>query len=302
VSLETYYAPAAGATGSALRAALHGIIKGHRRFSYTCVWTILEDADVDPVTPDHVIALYTGRSIPKSRRDQGQNDPDSWNREHVWPKSHGFPHRNQHAHTDAHHLRPTDRSVNTSRGNRDFDEGGAPHDECLACRLDADSWEPPDGVKGDTVRMLLYLAVRYEGEDGDTPDLELVNRTTSGDEPFLGHLCMLLHWHRQDPVSEAERWRHDRVYHWQGNRNPFIDHPEWVSAIWGDATACVRGAGGTPETPAAALPAIIGNRRSHVYHRRGCPGYDQVSEPNRVPFSSAAEAEAAGYRRAGNCP
>jgi len=75
VSLETYYAPAAGATGSALRAALHGIIKGHRRFSYTCVWTILEDADVDPANPDNVIALYTGRSIPKSRRDQGQNDP-----------------------------------------------------------------------------------------------------------------------------------------------------------------------------------------------------------------------------------
>ena len=100
-------------------------------------------------------------------------------------KSHGFPHRNQHAHTDAHHLRPTDRSVNTSRGNRDFDEGGTPHAECLACRVDADSWEPPDGVKGDAARMLLYLAVRYEGEDGDTPDLELLNRATSGSEPFL---------------------------------------------------------------------------------------------------------------------
>ena len=49
---------AAGSSGRALRTALHGIIKGHRRFSYTCVWTILEDADVDPANPDNVIALY----------------------------------------------------------------------------------------------------------------------------------------------------------------------------------------------------------------------------------------------------
>jgi len=50
------------------------------------------------------------------------------------------------------------------------------------------------------------------------------------------------------------------------------------------------------------MPAIIGNRRSHVYHRPDCPGYGRVSEQNRVPFSSAAEAEAAGYRLVGNCP
>ena len=47
---------------------------------------------------------------------------------------------------------------------------------------------------------------------------------------------------------------------------------------------------------------IIGNRRSHIYHRPDCPNYSQVAPHNRVEFNSPAEAEAAGYRRAGNCP
>jgi endonuclease YncB( thermonuclease family) len=47
---------------------------------------------------------------------------------------------------------------------------------------------------------------------------------------------------------------------------------------------------------------IIGNRRSHIYHRPDCPNYSQVAPQNRVAFNSAADAEAAGYRVAGNCP
>jgi len=54
--------------------------------------------------------------------------------------------------------------------------------------------------------------------------------------------------------------------------------------------------------PSALTLPIIGNRRSHIYHRPDCPGYSQVSLKNRVPFNSAAEAQAAGYRLAKNCP
>lgn len=46
---------------------------------------------------------------------------------------------------------------------------------------------------------------------------------------------------------------------------------------------------------------VIGNKNSKKYHLQGCPGYTQTSEKNRVIFKSAAEAEAAGYTRAGNC-
>ena len=73
--------------------------------NYTpCIWHILMEADEDLDNPNNVIAIYTRRSIPKSRRDHGQNDQDSWNREHVWAKSHGFKKKSQHAYTDAHHL------------------------------------------------------------------------------------------------------------------------------------------------------------------------------------------------------
>jgi micrococcal nuclease len=47
---------------------------------------------------------------------------------------------------------------------------------------------------------------------------------------------------------------------------------------------------------------IIGNRSSRVYHRPDCLAYNDVGERNRVFFKTAAEAEKAGYRVAGNCP
>ena len=47
---------------------------------------------------------------------------------------------------------------------------------------------------------------------------------------------------------------------------------------------------------------IIGNRKSHIYHRPDCPNYSQVAPHNRVEFDSATRAEAAGYRIAGSCP
>jgi endonuclease I len=74
------------------------------------------------------------------------HDNDSWNREHVWPKSHGFPSEGQLAHTDIHHLRPADVTCNLDRGNLDFDESEFAHPECAAQR-DADSFEPRDAVK-----------------------------------------------------------------------------------------------------------------------------------------------------------
>ena len=63
-----------------------------------------------------------------------------------------------------------------------------------------------------------------------------------------------------------------------------------------DRARCVAGG-----NPGEAEVAIIGNRRSGVYHEPGCPDYGKISERNQVPFSTAGEAEAAGYRRAGNC-
>ena len=72
--------------------------------------------------------------------------------------------------TDLHHMKPEDASVNSDRGNKDFDNGGVQHPEATGCYYDSDSWEPRDAVKGDVARMIFYMEVRYEGDNGE-PDL-----------------------------------------------------------------------------------------------------------------------------------
>jgi serine protease len=137
------------------------------------------------------------------------------------------------AHIDLHHVFAADSTVNSSRGDKDFDKGGNPHHECDDCRTDRDSWEPPDEMKGDVARVMFYMAVRYEGNDSSgADDLELVNRVTDSRTPFLSVLSTLLEWHCADPACDAERRRNNVVYNWQGNRNPFVDRPEWEASVW----------------------------------------------------------------------
>ncbi|MGX7828141.1 endonuclease [Actinokineospora sp. 24-640] len=225
-----YYSGAAGKTGPALKSALHSIIRVQNRLSYDQVWTALKATDQDPNNPNNVILLYTGRSQSKSANG---GNPDDWNREHVWAKSHGDFGTATGPGTDIHHLRPTDVSVNATRGNKDFDMGGAVVAEAPGCRTDADSWEPRDAVKGDVARMIFYMAVRYEGGDG-FPNLEPNNTVNNGTAPYHGKLSVLLSWHTQDPPDAFEKRRNQVIYDsYQRNRNPFIDHPEWAAAIWG---------------------------------------------------------------------
>ncbi len=223
---DGYYDKAEGKSGENLKSALHDIVNQHKVFSYSSLWNVLRYTDEDTANTDNVILLYTGRS--QSKFFSG-GDPDEWNREHVWAKSHGFPDESDTAYTDAHHIRPTDVSVNGSRGNLDFDNGGSPHPEATECFFDNDSWEPRDAVKGDVARMMFYMAVRYE-QDGEY-DLELVEGIPSSG-PTFGKLTTLLQWHESDPVDNYERRRNDRIYSYQNNRNPFIDHPEYVDLIW----------------------------------------------------------------------
>ncbi|ANF44460.1 MULTISPECIES: endonuclease [Priestia] len=230
VPVEDYYRTAAEKTGNSLKTELHNIIDHHTELSYSAVWEALKKTDEDPANANNVILLYTGRSQAKGTKGGGVDD---WNREHVWAKSHGDFGTAMGPGTDLHHLRPTDVSVNSTRGNLDFDNGGTEHSEALGNYFDSDSWEPRDEVKGDVARMLFYMAVRYEGDVSDEPDLELNNTVNNGTAPYHGKLSVLLQWNAQDPVDDRERRRNDIIYSdYQHNRNPFIDHPEWVNEIW----------------------------------------------------------------------
>ena len=241
---DGYYDAAAGLSGSALKSALHAIISDHTRYPYTStstdVWDILKDTDEDPENSENVILIYTGRSQLKNLNSGETSDTESnlWNREHLWSKSHGFPNETDTAYTDIHHLRPADESVNSTRNTLDFDNGGAQHPEATECFYDSDSWEPRDAAKGDIARAMFYMVVRYDPgyhTDNSVYDLELVDYTgTQTYEPLFGKLSTLMQWHVQDPVDDFETHRNEVVFGYQGNRNPFIDHPEWVSAIFNE--------------------------------------------------------------------
>ena len=229
-----YYASTERLTGHELHKALHAIVREHERLDYRKVWEALRSTDEDPSNPANVVLVYTQRSEHKNRTQRScLGDRNAWNREHVWPTSHGFQEKSQPAHTDLHHLRPADRTINSSRGDKDFDNGGEPHGEANDARADTDSFAPPGTVKGDVARMIFYMAVRYEGEGGE-PDLEISKTVTQSGTPTLGRLCTLLSWHRQDRVDNWERRRNNRIQALQGNRNPFIDRPQWAEALWGE--------------------------------------------------------------------
>ncbi len=230
----SYYDDAAGLTGIELKDALHDIIKNHDEPSYDDLRDfILKASDEDPENPNNVILLYSGISRPKSMF--GGNTGD-WNREHVWAKSHGDFGNDPPSGTDAHHIRPTDVQVNSLRGNLDFDNGGSPVSGAPGCFKDGDSFEPRDEVKGDVARMIFYMDVRYEGDNGEL-DLTVVDKVNTAPAPEHGKLSVLLEWHQQDLPDDFERNRNNVVYAYQENRNPFIDHPEFAEEIWGNPSS-----------------------------------------------------------------
>ncbi len=230
-----YYSDAEGLTGDTLKTVLYNIISGHTELSYTAVKEALKETDQDTADTANVICLYTGWSYAKTEFGNGS---EQWNREHVWSKSHGDFGDLPPAGTDLHHLRPADASVNSAKSNRDFDYGITQYIDgsgTTNCYYSTDIWEPRDEVKGDVARMIFYMATRYEG-DGTEPDLEIVDYvyTAPSYEPLYGKLSTLLSWNTLDPVDDWERNRNDIIYYnYQNNRNPFIDHPEYVNAIWG---------------------------------------------------------------------
>lgn len=224
-----YYDGTEGLTGDALKSALNNIIDGHIELSYSGVWDALRDTDEDPDNNDNVILFYTGWSVTNAGYP-------TWNREHTWAKSHGDFGETPPCGTDVHHIRPTDVQVNSDRGNLDFDYSDYAYPTIPGCYYDSDSWEPRDEVKGDVARIIFYMATRYEGENGEL-DLVVVDEVNTAPAPEHGKLSTLLEWNTLDPPSEFEETRNNKIYdNWQGNRNPFIDHPEFADYIWGGGT------------------------------------------------------------------
>lgn len=191
--------------------------------SYKTNNTVLKYTDPDKSNNGNIICFYTGRSLATG----------SWNKEHVWAKSHGFPesgYSSSEPYSDAHHLRPTLNAINSSRGNSDFGEVSSGSTDGYGNTWTSSLFEPRDEVKGDVARIMFYMAVRYGAKTKF--NLQLVDSyPTSGStlNGKFGNLQTLLKWHYNDPVSNDEIYRNNVIYtSYQKNRNPFIDHPEYV--------------------------------------------------------------------------
>ncbi|MFH1844556.1 MAG: endonuclease [bacterium] len=262
-----YYDSVDTATQATLRSSLHEIIDDHTRFPYTAAstdtWDILEQADEDPSNPANILDLYRNGSHLKFGGGTGP-----YNREHVWPKSYGFPDDNStnYPYTDCHCLFLCDSSYNSSRGNKPFrycslmcsekvtvlniGQGGGSgsypgNSNWTTGSGTSGTWETWVCRQGDVARALLYMEVRYEGgthgvSGASEPDLILTDDelliagSNTGDNEAVGYMglrSVLLDWHLTDPVDDLERDRNDVVYSYQGNRNPFIDFPEWFEVV-----------------------------------------------------------------------
>ncbi|MFH1843323.1 MAG: endonuclease [bacterium] len=287
-----YYDTVDDSTPAALRTTLHDVIDDHTKIPYTSTatdtWDVLEAADEDPNDSGRILDVYLNASYPK----YGEGNID-YNREHTWAKSYGFPSDlvSNYPYTDCHHLFLCNDSYNTSRSNKPFrycdaaclekptevndgmggGSGAYPgNSNWTSGSYTEGTWETWIGRRGDIARAQLYMDVRYEGgTHGVTgysePDLILTdtesliadsNTGSNESVAYMGMLSVLLEWHLQDPVDDRERARNDAVYAEQGNRNPFIDHPEWVDCLFND------NCGGGDVTPPAAptgLAAVAGD-------------------------------------------
>lgn len=235
---EHYYDAAAGMAGTNLLNALHAIIRDHHVIHYSSSAFDTGDAlkvlDQAPGDTNFVTLVYGGTNQGVS----AFGATTGWNREHLWPQSYGLD-EIEPSYSDLFNLRACDTTVNSSRGNKYYDvsDPSSPnykpdaHAEAPLCSTDTDSWEPRPSDRGDIARALFYMATRYNGDAVNEPALALTDDPSLivSSNACMGSLSTLLAWHGTDPVDEAERLRNDRIYAlYQFNRNPYVDHPEWV--------------------------------------------------------------------------
>ena len=247
-----YYDSTTGLSGAALKTKLSEIVTaGHQDKGYN--WTVFSSADRDKYyeNDNSVLDVYSENptgpdpykyTIGTNQCGNYSGEASCYNREHTIPKS-TFDDRTP-MHNDYHHLLPTDGYVNGKRSNWPYGEvGAASWTSKNGSKLGSSSlsgyngtvFEPINEFKGDIARIYFYFATRYQSlitsfvydmYDGSTYKVF--------SEPFLS---MLLKWHQQDPLSQKEIDRNNAVYAYQGNRNPFIDHPEYIAQIWGTVMA-----------------------------------------------------------------
>ena len=244
-----YYTTATG-TGYTLKTNLYNIIKGHTDRGYDGLYTtyLTSDRDYYYENDGTVLDMYSenptgidpytySTSVSSDKCGSYSVEGDCYNREHIIPQS--VFNSNSPMVADAHSITPTDGKVNGLRSA--FPHGivaSASKTTLNGSKLGSSGvsgysgtvFEPIDEFKGDIARMYFYFATRYENTVAGY-SYDMFNGTSN--QVFTpAFLSMLLTWHAQDPVNAREIARNNAIYSRQNNRNPYIDHPEYVQLIW----------------------------------------------------------------------
>ena len=217
-----YYHSAEGLQGQLLVRALHDIVARHKDLGYDGARDVMF-ADVDdPDNDDTVACVYIGRALERVHdRGSAFRNGNGLNAEHTWPQSKGAVGT---AKADLHHLFPADVKANGIRGSYPFGVVIHPEWSGGGSTLGRNAsqqrvFQPRTRQSGDTARAIFYFYTVYGFRGSlDTSNFRI-------EEPVLRQ------WHEQDPPSAEERLRNDAVYAVQGNRNPYIDHPEYVKQV-----------------------------------------------------------------------
>ena len=236
VQAADYYAALdTSSNGATFRSKLSDLItKTHTKLtSYDGLRDVFKTSDADPNKSGNIIWFYSGTSVAFNGKF------GSTNREHVWPKKGGTAFdgdKERNVGSDAHHLRPAEQNLNSDRGSKQFGEvptiasnivpqaGSTSYDNL--CYLQGNYFYPGKGYRGATARILMYVETRW----GDNYNLNFV--IGAGDCKTIGDIETLMKWHYQEPPTAEEIRRNEAVFKIQGNRNPFIDHPEFATKIY----------------------------------------------------------------------
>ncbi|MGY0219405.1 HNH endonuclease signature motif containing protein [Endozoicomonadaceae bacterium StTr2] len=248
-----YYQSVQGLTGQALKTGLFNIIKNHTSRGYSAIWDFYHTGERDNYYENDgsILDIYSEKpqssdsvtyTVGQDQCGTYRGEGDCYNREHSFPKS-WFGGKIEPMNSDVHHIFATDGYVNAKRSNYPYGEvSSASYTSSNGSKLGSSTgsfgtvFEPIDEFKGDLARAYFYMATRYQdriaGWEDNTSNSDAVLDGTSTQvfEPAM--LVLLKKWHSEDPVSQRERDRNQAAYEFQGNRNPFVDHPEFINMIW----------------------------------------------------------------------
>ena len=230
--------------------------------SYAGLANAYKTTDAVPNKSGYITWFYTGTEVKFSGfgGSGGQT-----NREHVWPKDGGSAFsETSECGSDAHHLRPTECNLNSTRGSKSFGEveqstqnvvnqnKSASYGDGTAdslCYTSGSFFYPAAGYRGATARILMYVQTRW----GNKFNLQFVDG--AGHSKTIGDFKTLMKWHLEELPTQEEINRNQAVYEIQGNRNPFIDHPEYAAYIYSEAGSYYANNGTTMANEVNALLA-----------------------------------------------